>query len=574
MGLASANSFNPKQIFTIPSGIVTITPETIALFAETIPQLGFLTSKTISIEPRNGYDEPVLCTYDTGLKFRNAVGLANPGMKYWKNEMNRFLPLPNHKILLTSIMGGNEKQFAQVSAYLHNVTDAFELNLSCPHVSDVGTEVGSSPDSAARMIKAVKENTNHPIFAKLSPNLQENLFCEIVQACIEAGAYGLTLINTLGPFETSDPINNQLILSHKKGGTSGIDLLEILKDRIKLTRKVTKSPIIAMGGISQSDDIKELINLGANYMGIGSALWGMTTQNIRQYFQRLQENLLHDKTSANMEFPSVNMQYGRFTVVKNKNVGRDLFYISCKEKIANINPGQIVFTWLPDKKEKPMSLANCQPVELLIRIVGDHTQALSQLKTGEYLYLRGGYGNGFPHGPNQIKPWLIGGGTGAAPLLHYARKNPIHKLYIGCSRPEDAWIPEDLNTRLKAKGTDIKFVIDRPDEPGRVVDTFIDEYRQKYKGTKLDLIPSVFICGPEKMERAIIEKMEKIGFLGKCYFSVETYMKCGVGICGICSIEDGRRSCVDGPCFNDLRLDNWRFFGEYKRQKDGSLINC
>jgi len=113
-----------KHPFTIPSGIVTTLPSVIARIARSIPEIGFLTTKTISVQSREGYREPVLHEYYPGC-FVNAVGLANPGAESFLSSMREFLPLYGSKPLLVSIMGCDAEEFLQCASILDPIADKF-----------------------------------------------------------------------------------------------------------------------------------------------------------------------------------------------------------------------------------------------------------------------------------------------------------------------------------------------------------------------------------------------------------------------------------------------------------------
>ena len=154
--------------FTIPSGIVTTVPSVIARVARDVPGIGFLTTKTLSLAPRTGYREPIVHEYYPGC-FVNAVGLANPGAESFLQAMRPLLPLHDRKPLLVSIMGSDPEEFLKCALVLEPIADAFELNLSCPHVKGAGQSVGSDPEAVRRVIRLLKDRIRQPIIPKLSP---------------------------------------------------------------------------------------------------------------------------------------------------------------------------------------------------------------------------------------------------------------------------------------------------------------------------------------------------------------------------------------------------------------------
>jgi len=154
--------------FTIPSGAVTTAPSVIARFALEIPALGFLTTKTISLEPREGYREPVVHEYYPGC-FINAVGLTNPGAQKFLEAMQPHLPLHDHKPLIVSIMGQDPQEFLACALILDPIADALELNLSCPHVKGAGQAIGSTPRPYGRCSGCCEHTSAHRSLPSFRP---------------------------------------------------------------------------------------------------------------------------------------------------------------------------------------------------------------------------------------------------------------------------------------------------------------------------------------------------------------------------------------------------------------------
>jgi dihydroorotate dehydrogenase (NAD+) catalytic subunit len=176
---------------------------------------GGAVTKSIGPVPREGYAEPTLVEVERGIV--NAAGLPNPGAEKFSEQLaqvnGRGLPI------FVSIFGADENEFAKVVKTLdRNDFVAYELNPSCPHVSGVGTEIGHFPEEVSKVTKAARASTMKPIFAKLSPNTDR--LVEVAQAAVDAGADGLTAINTVKAFpidvETGWPA-----LSNGYGGLSG-----------------------------------------------------------------------------------------------------------------------------------------------------------------------------------------------------------------------------------------------------------------------------------------------------------------------------------------------------------------
>ncbi len=210
---ASLGRFELKNPVVLASGVVGVTVASLRRAIES--GAGGAVSKSIGLEPREGYVNPTVVATDCGLL--NAVGLSNPGARAFSEELarSRGEKLP----IIVSIFGGGPAEFSRVVEILNgNEFLAYELNLSCPHVEGVGTEIGHDPEVVASVVKAVRSKTSKPVFAKLSPNTHR--LVDVAKAAVDSGADGLTAINTLSAM-TIDTETFRPILTHKKGGLSG-----------------------------------------------------------------------------------------------------------------------------------------------------------------------------------------------------------------------------------------------------------------------------------------------------------------------------------------------------------------
>jgi len=527
--------------FTIPSGIVTTTPTVLARIARDVSDIGFLTTKTISLEPRAGYREPVLHEYFPGC-FVNAVGLANPGARAFLDAMRPLLPLSNRKPLVVSIMGASPEQFLKCARILEPIADVFELNLSCPHVKGAGQVIGSDPQAVQTIIRLLKEAVAKPIVAKLSPNLGD--IPGMARLCRDAGADALTLINTVGPGIATDDDGNP-ILSNVTGGLSGAGVLPLGIRAVREAAAAVDIPIIACGGISTAKDLVAYLNAGAALFGIGSALAGMDTKKIAKYFSRLMADL--DGNAETAEISKVaskrmSTTYARAKVLENRPMGDSMFRLRL-EKGPECRPGQFFFLRLPEVGEKPFSPAQANPPVYLVREVGPFTRALKGLSRGDRLYMRGPYGKGFPDlRRSKGRLVLVGGGTGVAPIMMAASKwrESVVKSFAGFAKPVDEW----FRRRLLETLPQCRIVVDREDEPGEVVRALAEDtraYPEVYRGS------SVFLCGPTAMMDAAVSVLRDVVPSRRIHLGREDIMRCGIGICGSCGAQSGLRSCVDGP---------------------------
>ncbi len=271
-----------KSPFTIPSGIVTTLPSVIARIARDVPQIGFLTTKTLSVEPRAGYREPIIHEYYPGC-FVNAVGLANPGAERFLEAMKPLLPLHDRKPLFVSIMGLNAQDFLDCARILEPIADAFELNLSCPHVKDAGQCIGSDPDSVNSIIRLLKKHLDKPIVPKLSPNLGD--IAGMAQLCEAAGADALSLINTVGPGIALDS-QGRPILSNVMGGLSGAGILPVGLKAVREAASAVKIPIIASGGIDSAQDVRAYHSVRSRSFCSGVGSGGNDHAENNRFFQR------------------------------------------------------------------------------------------------------------------------------------------------------------------------------------------------------------------------------------------------------------------------------------------------
>ena len=261
--------------FTIPSGIVATAVPIIEYVFEHMPQVGVLTTKSIGLEPRLGYREPILSQYAPGC-FVNAVGLTNPGA-HRSAELFADLSVPADRFLLTSIFGGSVEEFVEVAKLLAPFSDGLELNLSCPHAKGYGMAMGQDPELVQEITAAVKAVVDIPVVPKLTPNADN--IAEIAQAAVAGGADALCAINTVGPGYFS--AHGQPVLSNELGGLSGKGVLPI---GLKCVREISNHvdvPIIGCGGISCADDVRAFEAAGASIFGVGSALVGLTSPEIK-----------------------------------------------------------------------------------------------------------------------------------------------------------------------------------------------------------------------------------------------------------------------------------------------------
>ena len=528
--------------FTVPSGIVTTAPSIIQRVIRDMPEIGVITTKSIGLEPRLGYREPVYSQFAPGC-FVNAVGLTNPGAHASLASLGQ-LRVPEDRFLLVSIFGGSVEEFVAVAKILEPVADGFELNLSCPHASGYGMAMGQDPKIVHEIVAAVKQVVSKPVIPKLTPNVTN--IAEIGQAALEAGADGLCAINTVGPGYTES--HGEAVLSNGVGGMSGKGVLPTALKCIRELRAITDKPIIGCGGLSSAADVNAAKHAGATIVGIGSALSGMDTEDLQRYFSTLSKDLDRQGNQAETQIRyDLSMEFQPVTVATNEAVCDDITVVTFNEKM-NIQAGEYVFVWIPGVGEKPFSCLTDSPLRLAVINVGPFTEACYQLQPGATVYLRGPYGTPVMP-PEDADIICVAGGTGLAAVYQIARdfgtnEKPAH-IFAGARTADRLYFIEDCK--------DIAQVTTATDDgssgfQGRVTDA-LSEHLAKLTPEALSKL-WFYNCGPAPMIHAAEKVQREYGSEQQIFSAIDYTTKCGVGICGACASPDGRRICIDGPFIN------------------------
>ena len=232
-----------------------------------LSQLGAIIVKSISLKPRQGNKPPR--TVETPSGMLNAIGLQNEGVEKFLSEKLPYLERIN-TVIIANIVGESTDEFKELAKILNvqNRIDAFEINISCPNVKKGGITFSTSPDLAFEVISAIRNITEKPIIAKLSPNVTD--ITVIAKSAEDAGADALSLINTIVgmavDIETRKPI-----LGNITGGLSGPAIKPIgLRMVYQVINKV-KIPVIGIGGIMNYKDALEYLLIGAKAVQIGTA---------------------------------------------------------------------------------------------------------------------------------------------------------------------------------------------------------------------------------------------------------------------------------------------------------------
>jgi len=228
---------------------------------------GAIITKSIGLKPRKGYPNPTIVDLEYG--FLNAMGLPNPGIENFSNEIKA---LKKSEIpVIGSIFGSDAKEFSKLAKKMESYgANAVELNMSCPHAKGYGLEIGSDPNLVKDITSKVKKSINIPVFVKLSPNLMD--IVNIAKAAEKGNADGIIAINTVKAMKIDLDLRMP-ILANKVGGYSGKAVKPIGIRCVYDIYKNVKIPIIGVGGITNGEDALEYIMAGASAVQIGSGLY-------------------------------------------------------------------------------------------------------------------------------------------------------------------------------------------------------------------------------------------------------------------------------------------------------------
>ena len=233
-----------------------------------INMLGTFSFKGTTRDERFGNPTPRIAECNDGML--NSVGLQNPGVeKVISHELPLLKQCFNKKVM-ANVSGFSVEDYAYTCQKLNSQDQIgwFEVNISCPNVHGGGLAFGTSAKNAAEVTKAVKKVTDKPVFIKLSPNVTD--IAEIAKACEDAGADGLSLINTLLGMRI-DLNRKKPILANKMGGFSGPAIKPVALRMVYQVYEAVKIPIIGMGGIESAEDVLEMMLAGATAVQVGAA---------------------------------------------------------------------------------------------------------------------------------------------------------------------------------------------------------------------------------------------------------------------------------------------------------------
>ncbi|ADU96132.1 dihydroorotate dehydrogenase family protein [Thermovibrio ammonificans HB-1] len=230
-------------------------------------RVGAVCVKGLSVKPREGNEPPRI--WETPCGMLNAIGLQNPGVEYFVEEIVPKLKEYRCRVI-ANIYGSTVEEYRAVAAALKGVdgVDAVELNVSCPNVKKGGLAFGVDPVEAARVTEAVKSVCDKPVIVKLSPNVTDPV--EIAKAVESAGADAISAINTLLGMAI-DIRKRKPRLKNRFGGLSGPAIKPVAVRIVYQVSKAVSVPVIGIGGITTWEDAVEFFLAGASAVQVGTA---------------------------------------------------------------------------------------------------------------------------------------------------------------------------------------------------------------------------------------------------------------------------------------------------------------
>ena len=233
-----------------------------------INKLGTFSFKGTTKDPRFGNPTPRIAECTAGMI--NAVGLQNPGVDKVISEELPKLAKCFHKPVMANVSGFSIEDYAYTCERLDKEAQVgwLEVNVSCPNVHGGGMSFGTQPEAAAAVTKAVKAVTTKPVIIKLSPNVTD--IVSIARACEDAGADGISLINTLLGMRINLR-TRQPIIANKMGGFSGPAIFPVALRMVYQVASAVSIPVVGMGGVGSAEDVIEMMMAGATAVEVGAA---------------------------------------------------------------------------------------------------------------------------------------------------------------------------------------------------------------------------------------------------------------------------------------------------------------
>ena len=233
-----------------------------------INMLGTFSFKGTTKDARFGNPTPRIAECPNGMI--NAVGLQNPGVEKVIGEELPKLKKVFNKPVMANVSGFSVDEYVYTCEKIDKCEQVgwIEVNVSCPNVHGGGMSFGTSPSAAAEVTRAVKAVTKKPIIIKLSPNVTD--IVSIARACEEAGADGISLINTLLGMRI-DLRTRKPVIANKMGGFSGPAIFPVALRMVYQVSHAVSIPVVGMGGVSTAEDVIEMMLAGASAVEVGAA---------------------------------------------------------------------------------------------------------------------------------------------------------------------------------------------------------------------------------------------------------------------------------------------------------------
>ena len=233
-----------------------------------INMLGTFSFKGTTKEARFGNPTPRIAETPNGMI--NAVGLQNPGVEKVISEELPKLKKCFNKPVMANVSGFSVEEYVYTCEKIDKCEQVgwIEVNISCPNVHGGGMAFGTTPEGAAAVTRAVKAVTTKPVIIKLSPNVTD--IVSIAKACEEAGADGISLINTLLGMRI-DLRTRKPVIANKMGGFSGSAIFPVAVRMVYQVAHAVKIPVVGMGGVSSAEDVIEMMLAGATAVEVGAA---------------------------------------------------------------------------------------------------------------------------------------------------------------------------------------------------------------------------------------------------------------------------------------------------------------
>ena len=233
-----------------------------------INRLGTFSFKGTTREPRFGNPTPRIAECTSGMI--NAVGLQNPGVEAVISRELPRLAQYFHKPVMANVSGFSVEDYAYTCQQLDAQPQVgwLEVNVSCPNVHGGGMSFGTQPEAAAEVTRAVKAVTKKPVIIKLSPNVTD--IVSIAKACEDAGADGISLINTMLGMRI-DLKRRKPVIANTMGGFSGPAIFPVAVRMVYQVSQAVSIPVVGIGGVQSAEDVLEMMLAGATAVEVGAA---------------------------------------------------------------------------------------------------------------------------------------------------------------------------------------------------------------------------------------------------------------------------------------------------------------